>query len=403
MHCINCGTELDSEDLFCRKCGTKVVYSANEAAAADDIKFDSNGPKEKTHDTSVKKSRIWLIWLIPVITAVIAGGLVFTSYRHQVNIDSKVERIKQQAEDAAMEGKFQEASKLVSQALELRPNYPALKTDAEILKKGQNISGILQNVDNLINSKDYNGALTNLLKADTSIKQDNGVFLGIFSKIIDNKRTMINVMQLQNDASSKQTLLQLCPIYKVVSAINTPDAKKVASNILKNIENIAANEEKAALASKNYSTFYDELDMTSRYLNGNKKVLDLKNAIQNKMDQMEGKIKDITKDILTRENSITSGSVKITADSTDGADYKEVSGTVFNNGDFTIYNTKVLLKIYDEYGNVIDEVTVNCDPETIEPGGGTNFSYYFTAPYPKYVRPVGAVYNEVGSGDSIQN
>ena len=441
MICPNCNSYVEPYDHFCRSCGCKV-----ESTPTDNANFHQNIYFEENIDQNTsevpvaasiqsaystqqesapvmqmqpppsqfppmppynqmpplqenfgpvypgQKSRLWMVWLIPAVTAVLIAAFVLIFYSSAKSKDDKVEDLKLRAENAALEGNLEEASKLIAEALDLNPDYPELKDDENILKKGDKISDALKDVDDLIKQKNYKEALAGLSKTVEEINKDNEVFKKVFSKIVENKKAFINVMQLKDNASSMKSIDQLCPVYKAAAAINTPEAIKVSEELKTKIEELAAANAKAALKSKDYNAELEELNFALRYVTESKKIADLKNDFQKKKDDYEASLKKISSGILSREKEITEGDITATISQPVLDSNGRISGKVVNSGSQEYYNVRVLLKVYDETGNITDQVTVLCSPAELGSNSSTSFTYKYNNSSKVYVRPVGLVY-----------
>jgi tetratricopeptide (TPR) repeat protein len=333
-----------------------------------------------------------MVWLIPAVTAVLIAAFVLILYSGAKSKDNKVEDLKLRAENAALEGNLDDASKLIAEALALNPDYPELKDDESILKKGDKISDALKKVDELIKQKNYKEALASLSKTDEEIKKDNEVFKKVFSKIVENKKAFINVMQLKDNASSMKSIEQLCPVYKSAAAINTPEALKVSEELKTKIEELAAANAKTALKSKDYDAELEELNLALRYVTGSKTLTDLKNDIQKKKNDYEANLKKISSGILSKEKEISEEDITATISQPLLDTNGQISGKVVNNGAQNYYNVRVLLKIYDETGNITDQLTVTCTPSELPSKGSISFTYKYNNSSKVFVRPVGLVY-----------
>ncbi len=461
MICPNCNSYVEPYDHFCRSCGCKVEASpADNTAPHQSTYFTENINQSESevpvgasvqsvyqsqyesvpvmqmqpppsqippiqpynqmpqpqegfgHVYTGKKSRLWMVWLIPAVTAVLIAAFVLILYSSSKSKDTKVEDLKLRAENAALEGNLEEASKLIQEAMALNPDYPELKDDESILKKGDKISDALKKVDDLIKQKDYKEALASLNKTDEEIKKDNEVFKKVFSKIVENKKALINVMQLKDNASSMKSIDQLCPVYKAAAAINTPEAIKVSEELKSRIEELAATNTKTALKSKDYDFELEELNFALQYVTGSKKLTDLKNDIQKKKNDYEASLKKISGGILSKEKEITEGDITATVTQPLLDSNGHISGKVVNSGTSKYYNVRVLLKVYDETGNIIDQITVLCSPAELGSNSSITFTYKYNNSSKVYVRPVGLVYiqeedasydEEQGYGDRNNN
>src|SRR5699024_1930857 len=113
-------------------------------------------------------------WYIPIITTVI---LLFTSVAYYVTLEMKQSKaidMYEQGEELVITGEYNEAKHLFEEALQNRNNFPQAETSINFVNKAIIIMDDMEKIQALINKADYQGALTLMSEAESSLKNFQG-------------------------------------------------------------------------------------------------------------------------------------------------------------------------------------------------------------------------------------
>ncbi|MFP3470767.1 hypothetical protein R0J90_12065, partial [Micrococcus sp. SIMBA_144] len=119
--------------MFCHHCGEKqLIGSTFCSSCGKALKEVSDKKREKTSST---KSAQTALLLLPLLTLLLTGGGVYGYYTYEVDHNHMVLKWKQQAEELALKGKYEEAIEYVKKAKAVRPDYAILTEELRVIEE----------------------------------------------------------------------------------------------------------------------------------------------------------------------------------------------------------------------------------------------------------------------------
>lgn len=160
MFCRKCGNQLVENSRFCSNCGEKVlewtmapkkvsepsnlqtskndhehfsIYNENESTAVDQ-EIAATAEPSLNHDKRATSRFLKIVpILLPIISFLFISGGVSVAYYNETNKNEEVLALQQSAETAALNGDYSKAEDELQRALDIRPTYPVLQQNLEVV------------------------------------------------------------------------------------------------------------------------------------------------------------------------------------------------------------------------------------------------------------------------------
>ncbi|MFD1037139.1 FxLYD domain-containing protein [Virgibacillus byunsanensis] len=417
MFCQQCGKQINEASIYCMNCGSKVdpvtvpqeeneiedldindnvelteEDSTNELDSAtneiDDVKPSKtdNSQEDRQKRSKRKSSSTFtsiLPFLIPIISILLAGGGLGAYYYYEQDINNKVLALQKSAEDAALEGEYEDAKGLLTQAKSMRPNYDVLEADLQIIMQVNEVLTNLDDIDEKIKNQKYGEAEEQLSALKVTINADSSPLYGSFDEMIASKEVTITVGKIKNQLDDLTTVEALADKLSVMETLSTDSGEKVRHQILNKIVQITTDQATVELDDKQFSNALVTVNKGLEYKTENEQLISLKeeieqaksafeNAEQERIEQaMEAAAKE---DLKNRTEAVELTSFEVEMDEF-GDLY--IYGDVRNVATKAIDTVKIHYTIYDVDGNYYDDGYTNVYPYYLNPGEAGSFEDVF--------------------------
>lgn len=352
MYCKHCGNESDIKANFCSNCGYPL----------------------KNENVIIIKFRRLGIWLIPIITATFAAFWVTTFYAVQIRTSYDIDTLCEQAESLGLDGKFDDALRIINRELDIRPNNKALINDKIMLSYGKDTLDHLKIVDDDLNNNNYKPAENEIQLAEREIENLTGALHDKLEKMILAKKASVEVLKVKTQMNTNKNIDDLAVLLSDMEQYDTDEARKASSELRKYIGNIAYDQANECLKVKDFVTALDLVNEGLTYDISNDKLSSFKNTISKQKDNFEKIEKE------SMEQAMEAAAKEDSINKTAALNLIESNGAFNNSGDFVISGkvkniatksvsmVKIFYTIYNSSGSTISNNSTYVFPNYISPG-----------------------------------
>ncbi|SDD91402.1 hypothetical protein SAMN05428987_6376 [Paenibacillus sp. CF095] len=399
MYCHICGTKSSPGDSTCRKCNTKLkdASSTEEQIWAE----TAVGLEKRTEETAELLSRQQqpaprqsntsqgraFSWIIPLLLAAVMGALLTFYYKQEMSINAEVKTLHQQAEQAALEGKYKEALQLLDSALTKRPNYDALIQDRQITAKAFNLMNQLDEASiSLKTGKLSAGDKTIQAVANALMEREEPVFAKVRAAF-NNRKVTLAVLKVKKEIDSLTTIEALAEKLDTVSNLKGKEAETVEKQIVDKLASISYKEAEQQVKQKNFTTALQTVDQGLSYAPENEKLTSYRERVLSEKKAFEKAEADriqlaeqqaAEEDLMNRTAAVSVVNVDATLDMY-GDLY--ISGSLINNATRPISSVTVLIDIYDIDGVYLGQTYADVYPSWLDVGEEGFFETYYYGVY----------------------
>lgn len=399
MYCHICGTKSSPGDSTCRKCNTKLkdASSTEEQIWAE----TAVGLEKRTEETAELLSRQQqpaprqsktsqgraFSWIIPLLLAAVMGALLTFYYKQEMSINAEVKTLHQQAEQAALEGKYKEALQLLDSALTKRPNYDALIQDRQITAKAFNLMNQLDEASiSLKTGKLSAGDKTIQAVAKALMEREEPVFAKVRAAF-NNRKVTLAVLKVKKEIDSLTTIEALAEKLDTVSNLKGKEAETVEKQIVDKLASISYKEAEQQVKQKNFTTALQTVDQGLSYAPENEKLTSYRERVLSEKKAFEKAEADriqlaeqqaAEEDLMNRTAAVSVVNVDATLDMY-GDLY--ISGSLINNATRPISSVTVLIDIYDIDGVYLGQTYADVYPSWLDVGEEGFFETYYYGVY----------------------
>ena len=373
--------------MFCHKCGRKVTSDANFCFNCGANLKDDMEQHEETwlegRGKNKKKRFTYMPFLPPVISLVLAGGLIGWYYNHEQSVNAEVLAIKKEAEDLALQGEYDLAKEELSGAMELRPSYHVLRNNLEVVKIAEEVNGELEQVKEQIKTKKFDDAEKNLTRLREKITRLDGPLIQPLKENVSEKDVMIKVGKINNELDQLKTVDELSRNLAIISSIPSEEGKAVKEQILNRIVQLTVEDAEEKIEQKQFTNAMTLADRGLQYAVNDKRLLSLKEKIeqsrqefeQAEFDRIEKAMEAAAKEDLKNKNAaLEIVEFKVEEDEVGGM---TVTGEVKNIVSTTVSSITVYYNILSKDKNVLDTGFTTVYPFKLEPGKKGKFEDYY--------------------------
>lgn len=284
MYCHVCGTKNSPADNTCRKCRTKLKEtSSTEEQIWAETAIDLDKGTQKAIDSLSRQQQpaskqgntgqgLAFSWIIPILLAVVVGALLTYYYKQETGINAEVKSLHQQAEQAALEGKYKEALQLLDSALTKRPNYDALIQDRQITAKAFNLMNQLDEAStSLKTGKLSAGDKTIQAVAKALMEREEPVFAKVRAAF-NNRKVTLAVLKVKKEIDSLTTIEALAEKLDTISDLKGKEAETVEKQIVDKLASISYKEAEQQVKQKNFTIALQTVDQGLSYAPENEKL-----------------------------------------------------------------------------------------------------------------------------------
>ncbi|WP_339306896.1 FxLYD domain-containing protein [Paenibacillus sp. FSL L8-0435] len=326
-------------------------------------------------------------WIIPILLAVVVGALLTYYYKQETGINAEVKSLHQQAEQAALEGKYKEALQLLDSALTKRPNYDALIQDRQITAKAFNLMNQLDEAStSLKTGKLSAGDKTIQAVAKALMEREEPVFAKVRAAF-NNRKVTLAVLKVKKEIDSLTTIEALAEKLDTISDLKGKEAETVEKQIVDKLASISYKEAEQQVKQKNFTIALQTVDQGLSYAPENEKLTSYRERVLSEKKAFEKAEADriqlaeqqaAEEDLMNRTAAVSVVNVDATLDMY-GDLY--ISGSLINNATRPISSVTVLIDIYDIDGIYLGQTYADVYPNWLDVGEEGFFETYYYGVY----------------------
>ncbi|WP_176224017.1 zinc-ribbon domain-containing protein [Thalassobacillus devorans] len=383
LECPNCQNQVSEGSHFCPNCGTKL----NDDARLHNDEISAT-VAEETSSRSLQrapKKKKWIMILLPVVVLLLAGGGVGYTYAHEKNINEEVLTLKRDAEASALEGEYDKAESLLTQAIEKREDFSVLKKDLALIKEAKTFDAELAGIEEQIQKDELENASDRIDNLRSDVDASNSKLVPGFLPKLDTMESQIKIKRINSELAELSTVDQLAAKLSTLSRYNLEEATKVKAKILEKIVTVASNDAENHIASKEFNKAIATVDHALQFAVNNDKLLQLKKRIQQEQEAFVQAQRDRI------ERAAEKAAQEDLKNQTAAVEVKNIKAELDDLGDLTVTGevesvaTKIVssvtleLEVLDSEGNPMDveENTVTVYPMYLNPGDTGKFEKQF--------------------------
>lgn len=424
MYCHKCGNKIEDEAArFCPKCGTELIIKqdhekkveqpndepvvqtneqiieqpieepaeqTNEAQEnergtdyiEDKHDLEQTTQKELTSRVQINGGRKSLLWpiMIPVLSLILSGCLVYFYYNHQMNINEQVVQMKDQAENAALKGQYKQALSLLKEAATLRPTYKVLEDDQKQIQNASELEKAIEGITSSLKKQELEKADSKINKFKDTLKNLKGPLFSPFQKQIEAKETTLAVAKIKVEINKLKTVDQLAGKLTTLSSLQSKESDEVNQLIRSKIVTLTLKEAEKLLTEKQYSAAIASVDKGLEFANKNVKLISFKDRIKNEQAAFENAEKkriEHAMEVAAQEdlnNNTAAVSVENLDVYVDEYGDLNITGEVKNTATVPISSITLYYTVYDLSGNTVGSDYMFVDSYYLEPGEVGSFS-----------------------------
>ncbi|WP_339182059.1 FxLYD domain-containing protein [Paenibacillus sp. FSL R5-0701] len=326
-------------------------------------------------------------WIIPILLAVVVGALLTYYYKQETGINAEVKSLHQQAEQAALEGKYKEALQLLDSALTKRPNYDALIQDRQITAKAFNLMNQLDEASTSLKTGKLSAgdkAIQAVVKA--LMEREEPVFAKVRA-VLNNRKVTLAVLKVKKEIDSLTTIEALAEKLDTISDLKGKEAETVEKQIVDKLASISYKEAEQQVKQKNFTIALQTVDQGLSYAPENEKLTSYRERVLSEKKAFEKAEADriqlaeqqaAEEDLMNRTAAVSVVNVDATLDMY-GDLY--ISGSLINNATRPISSVTVLIDIYDIDGIYLGQTYADVYPNWLDVGEEGFFETYYYGVY----------------------
>ncbi|WP_339216405.1 zinc ribbon domain-containing protein [Ornithinibacillus sp. FSL M8-0202] len=371
MFCHQCGDKLVDESTFCINCGAKVdqdnqiteQIQSPETPNTSIHSHETSPPQVETNGKKTLTTHSLFPYVIPLISLVLVSVFLIFTYLSEQRKNDQVLELQQTAEANALEGNFTEATKLLEDAIEIRPDYDVLQQNLDEVNRAQTFADQLDAALTLSANQQFDQAEQELTTLTNQLAAENSPLFTSFEVLITAEEETITIEKIKLELPTITNIDELANKLHTLEGLSNTEAEAVKTEIMDKIVQIAF-EEASTLYTDGY--FEEALAMLNKGLNyssNNEQLLAFKDEIEQAITAFEEQA--VQDDLHNR-----TAAVEVTyfdAVLEENGDIT-ISGTLNSTATVPIYSLTVYLAIFDEEGNFLFEDVLFVEPYELNPG-----------------------------------
>lgn len=398
MYCHVCGTKSSPGDVACRKCKTKLMdaSTAEEQIWAETAVGLEKGVESdlllsrQQHPTSQESGgwvgRTWSI-LVPLLLAAIVGALLTYYYNQESAVNNEVLTLHEQAEKAALEGKYAEALKLLDAALGKRPNVEALTEDRQIAAKAFNQMNQLKQAAESLKTGKLSAASKTLQAVAKALKErEEPAFDNVRSEL-GKQQVRLSVLKVKKEIDGLTTVSALAEKLETVSALKGKEAEAVQKQIIEKLASISYQDAEQLVKKKDFTAALQTVDQGLSYAPENEKLTEYRERVLNEKKAFEEaeaeRIRLAEQQAAEEDLKNRTAAVSVLDLQAELDEYGDlyISGTVVNNATRPIWSVALTIDIYSPDGYYIGQTEAYVYPGTLAASEQGSFETYYYGVY----------------------
>ncbi|MGC5776439.1 FxLYD domain-containing protein [Paenibacillus pabuli] len=399
MYCHVCGTKSSPGDSICRKCRTKLKDQgsteeqiwAETAVGLESGAGNAVNQLSRQHPSAPKQSNTAqgraFTWIIPLLLAAVMGALLTYYYKQEMGINAEVKSLHQQAEQAALKGKYNEALQLLDTALVKRPNYNALVQDRQITAKAFNLMNQLSEAStSLKTGKLSAGDKTLQAVAKVLNEREEPVFTKVRATL-NNRKVTLAVLKVKKEIDSLTTVEALAEKLDNVSKLKGKEVETVKKQIVDKLAGISYKQAEQQVKKKDFTAALQTVDQGLSYAPEDGKLTAYRERVLSEKKAFEkaeaeriqlAEQQAAEEDLKNRTAAVSIVNVEATLDMY-GDLY--ISGSIVNNATRPISSVTVMVDIYGTDGTYLGQTYVDVYPSWLDVGEEGFFETYYYGVY----------------------
>lgn len=298
MYCHPCQRTFSEDAIYCSQCGQKLTDTAigSDIKSEQTIAIYPNTSEmtliaiEKNKQQAKHKPLFNFVFrsviIMMVVFVCISAGLIYT-YSKETKINEKVLALQTEAKAKALAGEYEEALIKLDEAIRLRPQFQALKTDQDIIHDAVRIQRLADEVNELL---DKGIEVESEKKLDSFRQELNGLKEPIFNQhreLLETLDMKFNILSLTNDLSQIFTVDELGNLLNVVNGLAGEDASALREQIKDRIRTTTTAEVNELIKVRRYSSAISTINESLTWLRNDKQLVELRTDIEKQRDEYE--------------------------------------------------------------------------------------------------------------------
>lgn len=396
MYCHVCGTKSSPGDVACGKCKTKLMGTSEEQIWAEtavglEMGTDSDPLLSRQQQPAPQQSgggigRAWSI-LVPLFLAAIVGALLTYYYNQESAVNNEVLTLHEQAEKAALEGKYAEALKLLDAALGKRPNVEALTEDRQIAAKAFNqMNQLKQAAESLKTGKLSEASKTLQAVAKALKEREEPAFDNVRSEL-GKQQVTLSVLKVKKEIDGLTTVSVLAEKLETVSALKGKEAQAVQKQIIDKLASISYQDAEQLVKKKDFTAALQTVDQGLSYAPENEKLTEYRERVLSEKKAFEEaeaeRIRLAEQQAAEEDLKNRTAAVSVLDLQAELDEYGDlyIGGTVVNNATRPIWSVALTIDIYSTDGYYIGQTEAYVYPGTLAASEQGSFETYYYGVY----------------------
>lgn len=398
MYCHVCGTKSSPGDVACVKCKTKLMGASTseeqiwaETAVGLEKGAESAPLLSRQQQSAPQQSgggigRAWSI-LVPLLLAAIVGALLTYYYNQESAVNNEVLTLHEQAEKAALEGKYAEALKLLDAALGKRPNVEALTEDRQIAAKAFNqMNQLKQAAESLKTGKLSEASKTLQAVAKALKEREEPAFDNVRSEL-GKQQVTLSVLKVKKEIDGLTTVSALAEKLETVSALKGKEAQAVQKQIIDKLASISYQDAEQLVKKKDFTAALQTVDQGLSYAPENEKLTEYRERVLSEKKAFEEaeaeRIRLAEQQAAEEDLKNRTAAVSVLDLQAELDEYGDlyISGTVVNNATRPIWSVALTIDIYSTDGYYIGQTEAYVYPGTLAASEQGSFETYYYGVY----------------------
>jgi hypothetical protein len=403
MYCVNCGQQLEKGSHFCPSCGTQVpaeggisyeTMSEQAGQPLEENKVQTHTQnqslsKVQTANESSKlevsrvdnreKRKLGKLWLVPVLSGVLALGSFGTAYAYQNHKTQESLQAYKQGEALALKGDYKGAEAKFKHSLELRSDFESAKHDLQVVSLALVTEKDITLANSLEKKGKYDQALNTIQSSEGHLANYKGTLIVTLNKSLSKARMVTSVAQLRQEMKGKTSVDDLAPVLRKAENLNFPEAKQIADEIRNQIADFSYSQANAQLEKNSFTEADNLIASGLKYAPSNQKLKTLKSTVAQKKKAFENaeeaKMEQAMVAAAKEQANNQSNAVQLVNISTYWDQFGDlvVTGTVKCIATVPISSVQINYNVTDSNGNELDTGQVYTDQNVLYPGDENTF------------------------------
>ncbi|WP_228550122.1 zinc ribbon domain-containing protein [Salinibacillus xinjiangensis] len=304
------------------------------------------------------------------------GFYFLLSYQENKAIDTYYN-----GENMALEGKFQQAKDLFSEALDKKENFSAARQNVQFMDIAISIQNQLHSANNLMQEEAYVQALTITKNAEEELQNYDGKVVNkLLNKLID-KRNEIKTEELKFNLNQDPSIEDLKVLLWQAESIQNEEAKSITKDIRTRLVNFTYTKANESLKLRQFSDAMTIIEDGLRYAPESEKLNSLKTTIEKEKVAFETEQqKRISQamDAAEKEHQLNKNdAIEIVSISSSMDEFGDliVKGKLKSVATVPIYSVSVSYQLVNEDDEVVESNEVYTYPDTLYPDEEGNFEF----------------------------